>query len=95
VIEPAIAYEPNRKIIAQDLGEAAAAEFVNDHKKALMYLKRAGIAGMNAAKRWFRNPANGWAPNAPSTIARKGSDRPNIDTGALRQAIVWVLRDSR
>lgn len=30
---------------------------------------------------------NGWAPNAPSTIKAKGSDRPLIDTGSLRQSI--------
>ena len=28
-----------------------------------------------------------WAPNAPSTIARKGSDAPMIDTGQLRSSI--------
>lgn len=30
---------------------------------------------------------NGWAPNAPSTIKAKGSDKPLIDTGSLRQSI--------
>lgn len=30
-------------------------------------------------------------PNAPSTIARKGSSKPLIDTGALRQSITWQL----
>ena len=29
----------------------------------------------------------------PETIARKGSDRPLIDTGALRAAIVGVVRE--
>lgn len=28
-----------------------------------------------------------WKPNAPSTIKRKGSDKPLIDTGELRRAI--------
>jgi hypothetical protein len=32
-----------------------------------------------------------WAPNADSTIARKGSDKPTIDTGAYRQAITHVV----
>lgn len=31
-------------------------------------------------------------PNAPSTIARKGSSTPLIDTGRLRQAIAVVIR---
>jgi hypothetical protein len=30
-------------------------------------------------------------PNAPATIARKGSSTPLIDTGQLRSAITWEL----
>ena len=33
-------------------------------------------------------------PNAPSTIAKKGSSNPLIDTGALRQSIRYVIEDS-
>lgn len=32
-------------------------------------------------------------PNAPSTIARKGSSKPLIDTGRLRQSITWSVVD--
>jgi len=32
--------------------------------------------------------------NAPSTIARKKSDRPLVDTGALRQGITYVVEGS-
>lgn len=28
-----------------------------------------------------------WAPNAPSTIKKKGSDKPLIDTGTMRQGV--------
>lgn len=31
-------------------------------------------------------------PNAPSTIARKGSDHPLIDTGTMRQSVNYVVR---
>lgn len=31
--------------------------------------------------------AGPWTPNAPSTVARKGSSRPLIDTGQLRASI--------
>ncbi len=34
------------------------------------------------------------APNAPRTIARKGSDRPLVDTGQLVQAITFAVRDA-
>jgi len=39
-----------------------------------------------------RGNSNGitWAPNAPSTIARKGSSKPLIDTGQLRGSIQVV-----
>lgn len=35
--------------------------------------------------------AGPWVPNAPSTIARKGSDRPLIDTGELRRSIAYKV----
>lgn len=34
-------------------------------------------------------------PNAPSTIAKKGSSNPLIDTGALRQSIRYVIADGK
>lgn len=33
-----------------------------------------------------------WEPNAPSTIADKGSSRPLIDTGLLRNSLTHVVR---
>lgn len=30
-------------------------------------------------------------PNSAVTIARKGSSNPLIDTGAMRQAVTWVV----
>ncbi len=32
-----------------------------------------------------------WEPNAPSTIAKKGSSKPLIDTGRMRQSIVYTI----
>ena len=32
-----------------------------------------------------------WPPNAPSTIARKGSSNPLIDTGHMRQSVSWRI----
>ena len=34
-----------------------------------------------------------WEPNAASTIARKGSDKPLIDTGQMRKRIVYVIKE--
>jgi len=88
VIEPAI--EANKEMLTGTLGAAMTAELDGDHAAAVVNLRKAGTQGANAAKRWFTDPRNGWAPNAPSTIARKGSDRPLIDTGELRRSITHV-----
>ena len=34
-----------------------------------------------------------FAPNAPSTIQKKGSDRPLIDTGHMRQSVAYVIEE--
>lgn len=31
-------------------------------------------------------------PNAPSTIAKKGSEKPLIDTGRMRQSVTYVIK---
>ena len=93
VIEPAIAADGNRQIIAGELAEAAKDHLQGDPQKAETALQRAGISGMNASKSWFTDGRNNWPPNRPSTIRRKGSNRPLIDTGALRRSITYVVRE--
>lgn len=34
----------------------------------------------------------GFAPNAPSTVARKGSSHPLIDTGLMRQSVHYQVK---
>ena len=34
----------------------------------------------------------GFAPNAPSTIKKKGSSQPLIDTGTMRQSVNYVIK---
>ena len=36
---------------------------------------------------------NDWKPNKPATSRRKGSTKPLIDTGQLRQSISWSTDD--
>lgn len=55
-------------------------------------MERLGLKAQKVCRNWFDNPENGWAPNSPATIARKGSDRPLIDTGELRKSITYVVR---
>jgi hypothetical protein len=48
-----------------------------------------GAVAAGEVKREFT--AGTFAPNRPATIARKGSSRPLIDSGSLRQSITWVV----
>lgn len=89
VLEPAI--EANKDAISAEL--QAAAQLALDGQDPTPRLKRAGMASQNAARRWFTDPRNNWAPNAPETIQRKGSSQPLIDTGAMRAAITYVVKE--
>jgi hypothetical protein len=64
-----------------------------DAEGAKKKMLRAALQGQNVCRAWFTDGRNGWAPNKPATIARKGSDRPLIDTGALRASIVGIVRE--
>jgi hypothetical protein len=92
VIEPAIAADGNREQISGELAEAAKAHLEGSPEHTDLHLRRAGMAGRNASVNWFTDARNNWAPNRPSTIRRKKSDRPLIDTGALRRSLTYVVR---
>lgn len=94
VIEPAIAQPDTAAQIAKQLAKAAVAALDGDIAGLRAGLDRAGTIGEAASKQWFTNPKNNWAPNTPGTIARKGSDKPLIDTGAMRRAITHVVEIS-
>ena len=53
-------------------------------------LSRAGIIFKNAIQREITNLKE--PPNAPSTILKKGSSNPLIDTGLMRSKVEWKLR---
>ena len=89
-MEPAI--EHRKDWIAEQLGKAAQAALDGDVKGVQDGLHKAGQVAENAAREWFTNPANGWAPNSPKTIKYKGSSKPLIDTDQMRKAITHVVR---
>jgi hypothetical protein len=93
IIEPAIEANDNRKVIAEELADAARALMDGKPNEAKMHLEAAGQEGENAAKGWFDDPRNAWPPDAPSTITAKGSDQPLVDTGALRQSITHMVKE--
>ncbi len=90
VIEPALAYYGDK--IAEQIAGMLRAAATGNARHVEQYMHRIGLAGQNAAREWFTNPANGWAPNSPLTVARKGSSQPLIDTGSLRKSMVYVIR---
>jgi hypothetical protein len=93
IIEPAINDPENKKVITDDLREAAQAALDGHTSTAKTALKKAGMDAQNLVRQWFVNPKNKWAQNAPSTIAAKGSSNSLIDHGELRRAIVYVIRE--
>jgi hypothetical protein len=91
IIEPAI--EADQKNLAQLLSVAATAAMDGeDTEKSLMDV---GLRAQSKVRNWFTDSANGWPPNSPKTIRRKKSDKPLIDTGALRGAITFIIRGGK
>lgn len=91
VLQPAI--EDNKEHIGRLLAEAGNAILQGDAVAGETKLNNAGDFAAARAREWFENPQNGWPPNSPRTIRRKGSDQPLIDTGEMRKAITYVVRD--
>lgn len=92
VLEPSI--KANKGIITPHLGNAAAAALRGRPDQAQSEMNIAGSVAANGAKKWFTDPRNNWPPDAPSTVEAKGSDKPLIDTAAMRRAITFVVRQS-
>lgn len=93
IIEPAIEAPDNKALIAKQLGAAARATLDAKPDEANDSLELAGMQGRDASVNWFTDPRNNWAPNSPVTIARKGSDRPLIDTGELRRSLTYLVEE--
>jgi hypothetical protein len=91
IIEPAI--EKNKDSIADKLKPALKAGLDGDEQGARDGLEKAGMFASGKVKDYFTDPDNGWAENSPATVKTKGSDRPLVDTGALRQAITYVVKE--
>lgn len=90
VIEPAIA--KHSREIAEEYAKVVKAAADGDSAKADMCIKRTGLLAQNVCRKWFTDQENGWPPNSPKTVKKKGSANPLIDTGALRKAIIYVTR---
>ena len=90
VLEPAIEEPSNKAAIVGYLKMAMQEALDGKTEKAIQLLDRAGLEAEMVAKDWFTDARNAWAPNSPVTIAKKGSDKPLIDTGEMREAIAHI-----
>lgn len=91
VLGPAISEEKTKQKIETMMKEAAVAALVKgDKDTAEKNFHKAGMIGRDACKNWIKG--GHLAPNAPSTIARKGSSTPLVDTGSLLQSITYAVR---
>lgn len=54
-------------------------------------LKRIGVFQKGLIQKEIRD--GDFVPNSPATIKKKGSDRPLIDTGRMRQSINYVIQE--
>lgn len=91
VIEPAI--EANQERIAERIKKVIQAAGEGDAEGEERAIHNAGQFAVNQCRAWFTNPKNGWPANSPSTIAEKGSANPLIDTGTMRKAITYVVKE--
>lgn len=89
-IEPAIAKPDTAKAIQDQLVSGIKQAIMGNLNGAEASYHKAGMIGATAAQAMFGSGE--LAPNAPSTIAKKGSSAPLIDTGALRAAVTYVVR---
>jgi len=90
IVEPAIQLPANAKMLSASLAVATKAILDGNAAATNVALERTGDLAANCIKRYFTE-GNDWPPNAPSTIARKGSDQRNINLGELRRSISYVV----
>ena len=90
VIEIALTEETTKSRIRNQIKSSNRLALMGNVEAAERELNKAGMIAVNAIVKTFGSDQ--LEPNAPSTIAKKGSSRPLIDKGSLRGAITYVIR---
>lgn len=92
VLKPALekdgAKKKMRKLIRDGMKEAM---IHGDLTKARQCYEKAGMVGRDATKKYITD-GNNLAPNAPSTIKKKGSSLPLVDTSSMLNSITYAVR---
>lgn len=63
---------------------------ISEGKPTEQCLKQLGAFGVGLVQETITNGP--FTPNDPKTIKRKGSDKPLIDTGQMRQSVHYIIR---
>lgn len=71
----------------------AAQRLVSSGGSAEQALQQIGVVAKGLVQDEIVN--GGFAPNAESTIKKKGSEQPLIDTGTMRQSVNFVVKRSK
>lgn len=69
--------------------KAISAQLLRDEIDVIAAVHRLGVVGQNTIQ--LAITAGDYAPNAPSTVARKGSSVPLIDSGAMHQSVRYEV----
>ncbi len=91
VLEPAI--KANKEKIAMQFSKIVKATADGNADAMERAITSTGMTAQNACRAWFKDPRNGWTRNDPKTLKLKGSDKPLVDSGELRDSIVYVVRE--
>ena len=95
VLEPALSQEETQDKIRALLKDAAKQALLHGNKEAAEKgYQKAGMVGRDACKKWITDGTH-LAPNAPSTIQRKGSSTPLIDTASMLNSITYSVRKKK
>lgn len=77
----------------ENLMKNEAGRLIEGRQNAEQVLKKSGLFLEGQAKKYVASPV--WVPNAPSTIAKKGSSQPLIDSGLMRQSIRYEVKNKQ
>ena len=92
VLQPAIAQPEVKKQIEELMMKAAESALVFGNQSAAEgEFHKAGMVGRDACKKYISDGSH-LAPNAPRTIAIKGSSTPLVDTGSMLGSITYAVR---
>lgn len=91
-MEPALMETETKNRITEYYSKAAQSAFNGDFSSVDGNLHKAGMVARNAIVAYIDDSSH-FVPNSPVTIAKKGSDKPLIDTGSLRTSITYVIRE--